>query len=144
MQQRVSRHSWQAPHRRNHPRLLVESAEPVAAISDFSSFTDAGFEVAFCAGPTDADDCPLLRGEDCDLVSGADVVLSCLDPSGGVAAAIVARRPDLPVVVESPRRPDGTLESVPDGCVPLVFPSSVNGQITTVRHAATARRAPRT
>jgi len=140
MQQRVSRHNWKQAQRSVHPRLLVESAEPVAAVSDFAAFTEAGFEVAVCSGPTHADDCPLLRGEHCELVSEADVVLSCLDPAGGVADAIVAQRPDLPVIVESARRPDGTLEPVPDGCVPLVFPSSVNGQVTTVRHAATAKR----
>jgi len=135
---------WSAPGLAGRrPRLLIEDGRPVLAISDFSLFQDAGFDVAFCGGPGgDPGGCPLVRGEPCLLVAGADVVLHGLEPRLGVAAAIRRQRPELPVVVEQRRQEDGTVEPVPAGCIPLGYPCSVAGQIDAVRRAEeTARHA---
>ncbi len=149
MQQRVPRRTWSSPALTGRrPRLLVEDDRPALAISDFSLFQDAGFDVAFCRGPgSDPQGCPLLRGQRCTLVDRADVVLHGLDPRLSVAAAIRRQRPELPVVVQQ-RRPhdDGTADPVPAGCVPLGYACSVSGQIEALlraeaaaRHAAAAR-----
>jgi hypothetical protein len=145
MKQRVPRRTWSSSGLAGRrPRLLVEDSRPAAAVSDFSLFRDAGFDVAFCGGPEgDPGDCPLLRGRQCALVGAADVVLHGLDPRLGVAAAILNQRPELPVVVEQSRERDGAAERLPAGCVPLGYPCSVRGQIDALLRAeAAARRAP--
>ena len=149
MKQRLSRRAWSAPHLDGRrPRLLVEDDRPALAISDFSLFREAGFEVAFCSGPGhDAQACPLLRGQPCSLVAGADVVLHGLDPNLGIAAAIRHERPELPVVIEQSRRENDGADRVPAGCVTLSYACSVNGQIAALlraeadaRHEASAGR----
>ena len=131
MKQRIPRRTWSSPHPSGrHPRLLIEDSHPALAISDFSLFRDAGFDVAFCSGPGDEPGaCPLLRGQRCPLVAEADVVLHGLDPALGIAAAIRRQHPELPVVVEQRRPEPGGASAVPAGCVPLGYPCSVSGQV---------------
>jgi hypothetical protein len=105
MHQRVPR-NWVIPGRHGRkPRLLVESADPALAISDFSKFTDAGFIVAHCEGPDTVWDCPLLRGGECPLVERADVILHQLDADTGVLEAIASQHPDTPVVAMGDHNP---------------------------------------
>jgi CheY-like chemotaxis protein len=139
MKQRVPGRAWYTAGGPFHrPRVLVEDDDPALAISGFSLFQDAGFDVAVCSGPgSTSGACPLLRGEECDVLAHADVVLHGLDPGLGVAAAIRQRHPGIAVVAEQRRRPDGTLETVPGGCVPLTFPCSVKGQLEAMRRALT-------
>ena len=137
MRQRIPRRTWSCPHPSGrHPRLLIEDGHPALAISDFSLFRDAGFDVAFCSGPgDDPGACPLLRGRQCPLVAEADVVLHGLDPALGIAAAIRRQHPELPVVVEQRRPEAGSAGAVPAGCVPLGYPCSVSGQVAAVARA---------
>jgi len=137
MKQRIPRRTWSSPQPSGrHPRLLIEDGHPALAISDFSLFRDAGFDVAFCSGPGDEPGaCPLLRGQQCPLVAEADVVLHGLDPALGIATAIRRRRPELPVVVEQRRARAGSAGAVPAGCVPLGYPCSVSGQVDAVGRA---------
>jgi hypothetical protein len=139
MKQRIPRRTWSSPHPSGRrPRLLIEDGHPALAISDFSLFRDAGFDVAFCSGPGDEPGaCPLLRGQQCPLVAGADVVLHGLDPAVGIAAAIRRQRPELPVVVEQRRPEAGSAGTVPAGCVPLGYPCSVSGQVDALLRAVT-------
>jgi hypothetical protein len=133
MKQRASRSGWSSPRRPGHrPRLLVEDDREALVISDFSLFYGAGFDVGFCSGPgDDPHACPVLHGQACPLLAGADVVLHGLDPELGVAAAIRRQYPRLPVVIEQRRDADGSAEKVPDGCIPLRYASSVSGQTGT-------------
>jgi hypothetical protein len=142
MKQRVPRRAWDSPRRvGRRPRLLIEDDHPALAISDFSLFQDAGFDVAFCPGPGgDPQACPLLRGQRCRLVAGADVVLHGLDPGLGVAAAIRQQRPGLPVVAEHRCGESGSAGAVPAGCVPLRYPCSVRGQIDALLRAEAGAR----
>jgi len=118
MKQRVPRRSWYSPSgAERRPRLLIEDDHPALEISDFAAFRDAGFDVAFCSGPPGG--CPLLRGADCEVLAGADVVLHGLD--SGMADAIRWWHPEVPVVVKG-----GT--GIPAGC-------SVKGQVEAVRRA---------
>ena len=137
MKQRIPRRTWSSPHPSGrHRRLLIEDGHPALAISDFSLFRDAGFDVAFCSGPGDEPGaCPLLRGQQCPLVTEADVVLHGLDPALGIAAAIRRQHPELPVVVKQPRPAAGGAGTVPAGCVPLGYPCSVSGQVEAVGRA---------
>lgn len=122
------------------PRVLVETADRALLISDFRYLVDSGFDVATCAGPGHvASRCPLLRGEECELVAKADVVLHALDPDLRIAAAIKTAHPGLPVVVQRPRRQDGLPTPVPEGCVSLDMPCSVGGQFEAICRAVGRR-----
>jgi CheY-like chemotaxis protein len=142
MKQRVPRRAWNSPGGAfDRPRVLVEDDEPALAISDFAMLREAGFDVAFCSGPgrTPAD-CPLLRGQECDVLAGADAVLHGLDDGLGVAAAIRKQQPDMPVVAKQRRGADGSLAAVPAGCIPLAYACSVKGQVDALRRALPSRR----
>jgi len=141
MRQRIPARAWSNGAAGHRPRILVEDDHPALAISDFSMFQQAGFDVGWCSGPgADPASCPLLSGGDCPALAGADAVLHGLDVRSGVAAAIRRRRPELPVVVASRRHADGSQDEVPEGCLPLADPSSVHGQIDALRQALAARR----
>lgn len=143
MRQRVPRRAWYSPAGAAHrPRVLVEDDHPALAISDFSLFQQAGFDVAFCSGPgRAASACPLLRGQECDVLASADAVLHGLDPRLGIVAATRRTHPDLAVVVEQRSCAGAGLEAVPDGCLPLVFPCSVHGQVQALRQALARQHA---
>ncbi len=135
MKQRVPRRSWQAAPAAGHrPRVLVEDDHPALAISDFSLFEQAGFDVAFCTGPgDDPAACPALRAEQCPVLAGADVVLHGLDPRLGVPKAIRRQCPATPVLLRR-HCADGGSEPV-RGCVLLAPQCSVRGQIEALRRA---------
>jgi hypothetical protein len=144
-QREVHRSQNAAPDRRRPPwRLLVESPDPGLAISNFDAFRDAGFEVTVCAGPAvDAGECPVVRGEPCPLMAGADIVLFDLDSDpprrsqvlaptrAEVLAAMRARRPGLPIVAMSAAP---TAETV-SGCTTIRPTTSVGGQVAALQKA---------
>jgi len=142
MKQRIR--NWSGPRLTGRrPRLVIEDEQPALAISDFSLFKEAGFDVAFCSGPgDDPAACPLMHGQPCALLAGADAVLHGLDPALGIAAAIRRQYPELPVVVDQrggdmPAGADAA-GKLPAGCVPLGYPCSVRGQIAAVCRAVWA------
>jgi hypothetical protein len=113
--------------------VLIESADPALAVSDFGAFTAAGIEVALCHGPEHTpSECPAVRGEPCQLAAGADVILYDLGPSG--AEVLEAGRrlyPATPVLVRG-----GVPGATPEGCGLLPANTSVEGQISAIRRAA--------
>lgn len=126
----------------HRPRVLIEDDHPALAISDFSRFEQAGFDIAFCSGPgRDPAACPLLCGRTCPALAAADVVLHDLDPGLGIAEAIRRQRPGISVVAEQRRGADGSLQPVPEGCTPLTFGCSVKGQIDALWRAVPSRPA---
>lgn len=140
MQQRVPG-SWGSTGAEGHvAALLVEDHDPVLAISDFSLFEEAGFAVALCRGPEGvATDCPLLRGERCDVLDHADVVLHRLHPALGVAGAIGHFNPGLPVVEAEPHTTASASNRPPVRTGDAVLPasSSIEGQLHALRHSLT-------
>ena len=143
MKQRVPRRAWHSPGRPGRrPRVLIEDAHPALAVSDFSLFQDAGFDVAYCSGPERVpEECPLLGGGSCPVLAGADAVLHRLDPGLGIAVRIRRQYPDAVVVAEQRRRLDGTVGPAAEGCEPLAPHASVKGQIDALRRALARRRA---
>jgi hypothetical protein len=137
MKQRVPTRAWYSPGRPGRrPRILVEDDHPALAISDFSLLQAAGFDVAYCSGPGDhPGDCPLVRGQSCRLLAGADAVLHGLDPGLGIAGAIRRRHPGIAVVAKQRRYADGSVEALPEGCEALFYECSVKGQIDALRQA---------
>lgn len=115
-------------------RLLVESDDPVLAVSDFSVFREAGILVAHCGGSGPERRCPLLQGEPCSLVAGADVVLHRLGPDPLILEALGRHHPDVPVVVVE-AEPGGVV-AVPDGAVVLPAGAPVESQIRAIYRAA--------
>jgi len=116
-------------------RVLVESASPALAVSDFRRYRDAGLDVTLCGGPVGDERCPLAEGGDCTSARDADVVLFGLDGRDDILAAHRAQHPSIPVVAEV-RRGD----PAPDGCTVLAFPSSVDEQVRILRRSARRRR----
>jgi hypothetical protein len=113
------------PRNVERPRVLIETADKALLISDFRFLVDDGFDVATCAGPGhDRLRCPVLRGEECELVEQADVVLHALD-----------RGRQIPVLVQRPKRQGGPPIPVPEGCMPLDMPCSVGGQLRAIQRA---------
>ena len=101
--------TWGKGRGRAHlPYLLIESDDPVLAISDFNAFLEAGFNPAFCTGPAPGRPCPLLQVGRCELIDEADVVLNRMYHDTGLAGAVRSSRPDVPLVVVA-SRPDGDL-----------------------------------
>ena len=141
MKQRIPRRAWNSPAGAAHrPRILIEDDRPALAISDFSLFEQAGFDVGFCSGPGPGEAaCPLPRGERCPALSGADAVLHGLDPRLGIAEAIRRVRPGTPVIVRQRRREPGGEQAAPDGCVPLAPDCSVPGQVDALKRALASR-----
>jgi hypothetical protein len=144
MKQRQTTHSWGPPDGRTTPlvQVLIESADPALAVSDFGAFTAAGIDVALCQGPGETHgECALLRGEPCDLAAGADVVLSDLGAAGaGVPEAHRRTHPATPVVLRQAPGADPV-----DGCASLSSVASVDGQIDVLRRVALdARQGRRT
>lgn len=141
MKQRFPRRTWApeagAPHR---PRVLIEDDRPALAISDFSLFERAGLDIGHCSGPGgEPARCPLLQGKPCPALASADAVLHGLDLGLGIAAAIRRQHPGLPVVVAQHCNADGSLQAVPEGCVPISATSSVQGQIEALWRAILTR-----
>jgi hypothetical protein len=121
------------------PRVLVEDASEAAAMSDYSVFREAGFEVAVCSGPDGSTACPLVEEGRCELAESADVVLFGLDvddPTGrAVLHAHLRRYPDGPAVVALRRNEAVVVDCTPGGCTVLGTRTSPSGQARALRTA---------
>lgn len=98
-----------------HPRVLLETGDAEANSVRADALRRAGYAIAICSGPTAEGRCPLAGDDGCAAAEGADVVVSSLGLNSEVAreplAALRARLPDLPVLVEADRE---TAERWPD------------------------------
>jgi hypothetical protein len=153
LQRKVHRSSTGISDRRGPPwELLVESPDPGLAIANFDAFRTAGFQVTVCGGPgLDPAECPVVRGEPCPLLAGADVVLFDLDGDppwrsemltasrSEVLSAMRANRPELPIVVMSAAPPAETAS----GCPTIRPTTSVGGQVTALQKAVLQWPGPR-
>jgi hypothetical protein len=107
--------------------VLIEHADPDAALELASALRAAGSAVAICRGPdsdaSPATRCPLHRLESCVVVEGADVVVTALDlerdEARGVLRGLRLRYPATPLLVQATVA--GTLAAgeALDGCTVL-------------------------
>jgi RimJ/RimL family protein N-acetyltransferase len=96
--------SW--PPRRTGRRILVEGGSGRGPADDEAMTAD--LDVIACPGPDGCRPrCPLLNGERCPLVDGADAIAMASSTTGEmwdeIRAAHRRQNPEVPVVVESPR-----------------------------------------
>jgi CheY-like chemotaxis protein len=95
---------WAYPER---PRVLIELADPDAALELAAAIRRAGCTVGICRGPDARADpatrCPLHRLEPCVAVEGADLVVTALDleeeDGRQVLQGLRTRYPSTPLVV---------------------------------------------
>lgn len=73
---------WPATARQTKARVLIENADAASAWAQAEILREAGYEVATCTGPTPLGAegphhvCPIVAGDACALVEGADVVVT--------------------------------------------------------------------
>ncbi len=100
--------SWPGAHRR--PRLLIESERTRWTAED--DMRDAGFDIAVCSGPCRwKHHCPVLDGERCPLIEGADAVVVDLAPDDERTAEFLAAErvihPGIRLIAGFETEPDG-------------------------------------
>jgi hypothetical protein len=86
-------------------RALVENPDAGQLWAYAETLREAGYDVATCTGehPDGHDRCPLLEVGRCELVEGADVVVStCSIQQGDKLLAILSTADSTPVVFEAP------------------------------------------
>ncbi len=87
---------------RERPRALIENGDGDAALAQAELLRRAGYAVAICAGPNERERCPLVMGEPCALVAGADVVVCSLGHEHPeVPDALRAGHPELPIYADA-------------------------------------------
>jgi hypothetical protein len=94
---------WSA--REGRKRALVENPDAGVLWAYADILREAGYDVATCTGehPDGHDRCPLLEVGHCQLVEGADIVVStCSMPRGGKLLAVLSADGATPVVFEAP------------------------------------------
>jgi hypothetical protein len=103
---RIESGEW--PARSGKSRVLVENPDRADLLAHADILRDAGYDVAVCSGPTVVEGeracgCPLIDGQGCALVEGADTVVSTasLGQSHEILAALSATG-TLPIVFEAP------------------------------------------
>lgn len=114
--------SW--PSVRDRPRILIEVQGGRSRLSP--ALREAGFEVRGCSGPSarPGHTCPMLAGQPCPLVEGADVVVHALGRNDPAAVALLAAHGTSGTrrLVVDVRRGD-PVDEAPDGAVVLETPS---------------------
>jgi hypothetical protein len=92
--------------RRGRERVLVEHPDHAELWAYAEVLHEAGYDVATCAGehPDGHDRCPLLESGRCELVAGADIVVStCSMQRGETLLAVLGEQGSTPIVFEAPQ-----------------------------------------
>jgi hypothetical protein len=138
---------WPSPDR-SRTRVLVESSDAADQWALGKVLRTAGYEVAVCDGPSVfGAPCPLVRGGDCALAAGADVIVNLfhLDERANqdVIRALRAYRPATPVVVESRPKERDRHADVLNGCRFVSGPLTSKGMLAAVNDACADAAAAR-
>lgn len=102
------------------PRILVEQPDAERADALVEVLRRAGYAVAVCPGPGHRDRCPLAGEDGCAAADGADAVVSGLGLATPerreVLAALRARVPETPLLVEAEAADAARWPELLDGC----------------------------
>jgi hypothetical protein len=81
-------------------RVLVEGPDAWALVEPLKA---AGYDVATCRGPSEAEQCSLLESGTCSAAGEADAIVSGLLSTDGIAIvrALGEKYPNVPVVAEA-------------------------------------------
>ena len=127
------------------PRIVVENPDFGIGFAVERVLETAGYEVAVCGGPDGLarHECPLVFAGECDLVSGADLVVHSLNPDreehAEVLRALRAKHPNTPIVVEVPGPSAARHPGLLDGCVVVPFPATRESLVDAVGEALAER-----
>lgn len=99
-------------HAAEPPTLLLECGDLERPAHLARALARAGFEVNVCGGPAGSKRCPLLDGEECDLVNDAAIIVNAFGVEDRWRAELLAMTlaaTDVPVVIlshhEEPQEP---------------------------------------
>jgi hypothetical protein len=126
-------------------RVLIENPDFGVGFAVERVLEDAGYEVAVCGGPDSlaGHECPLVFTGECDLVSGADLVVHSLNPDrrehAEVLRALRAMHPKTPIVVEVAGPSAAHHEGLLHGCVVIPFPATRESLVGAVAEALAER-----
>lgn len=88
------------------PRVVLECPAHASPYIVAEALTRAGFEVVPCEGPGPYTSCPVVAGERCSAIEGADVIVNLLGVAESecveVLRGVQQRHADVPVVIEVP------------------------------------------
>ena len=120
-----------------HPRVLIEHADPDSSLELAAALRQAGVTVAICRGPDAAADpalrCPLHRLEPCVVVDGADAVVTALDLGSNdgreVLRGLRTRYPATPLIVGATTAESLELADLLDDCT--VVPVDAAPEVVT-------------
>ena len=77
----------------HRPRVLIEHPDPLGQQVLADAFRERGYEALTCGGPSahgaTMTQCPVVMGDHCPAVDGADVVVSSLQAGQGVEARVI-------------------------------------------------------
>lgn len=121
------------------PRILIEHPEESAGLVLASTLRQAGYAVAVCPGPAEAERCPLAGPEGCGVAHGADVIVSSLGldrlEARDVLQALRTRCPDVPLVVEVDPGRAGEWADLLEGCELIHSPVAPDQLLSAVNRA---------
>jgi DNA-binding response OmpR family regulator len=126
------------------PRVLIEHPDVTAGLALASSLRQAGFAVAICPGPEQADRCPLTGPEGCGAAHGADVVVSSLGLERPQARAVVEslrrRCPGVSLIVEVAAGQEDSWHDLLEGCQIVSAPATPEQLVSAVQQALARNR----
>lgn len=122
---------------RTRPKVLVESSDAADSWAVEMTLDLAGYEVAVCTGQSERGaPCPLVQQGDCELATGADVILNHLpltEPTNREILRMVrARVPETPVIVEAGLRERERHADLLAGCRVVPAPLTTRGLLDVV------------
>jgi hypothetical protein len=125
--------------------VLLEVPDGAEAVAYWRLLTDNDYEVAWCPGPerVPARRCPLVASGRCELLEGADVVVSALGLNEESCRRVVEARgrlyPETPVVAQASRSDFAQWASLVEGDHLMPTPVSGKALLQSVEDALTRR-----
>lgn len=131
---------WSA--RDGRKRALVENPDGGVLWAYAETLREAGYDVATCTGehPEGHDRCPLLEIGHCELVEGADIIVStCSMQRGDKLLAVLSSDGSTPVVFEAPEPDLERYAGSPENVTLVPTPVTEETLLDAVKRAQSAK-----